>query len=130
MGFGIQFLGLPVRTKRDIKRMLKKRFALRYEVDFLCMWIFNGSEHGSKILNISSGGCYIQTDVHDLEEGVTGEIEYVLGNHYFLLPATTAWINISGQHEKPVGFGAKFSHKQKKLLKLIINIYGKLKLTR
>ena len=129
-GFGIQFLGLSVRTKRDIKRMLKKRFSLRYEVDLSCMWIFNGMERGSKILNVSSGGCYIQTDVHDLEKGVKGEIEYVVDNHYFLLPATIVWINVSGQHEKPIGFGAKFSHKQLKLLKLIMSKYGKLKLTR
>jgi hypothetical protein len=130
MGFGIQFLGLSVRTRRDIKRMLKKRFTLRYEVDLACAWISVGRKRGSKMLNISKGGCYIQTDVHDLEEGITGDIEYDVDKHHFLLPATIAWINLSGQHEKPIGFGAQFSHKQQKLLKLIMSKYGKLRLTR
>ncbi len=129
-GFGIQFFGLSGKKKRDIKRMLKKRFALRYKVDLACTWISDDRKRYSKIINISSGGCYIQTDVHDLKKGVSGEIEFDVNKRHFLLPSTIIWINLSGQHEKPIGFGLKFSHKQLKLLKLIMRQYGKLELTR
>ena len=129
-GYGIQFLGLPAKTKRQITRMLKKRFSLRYEVDLTCTWTYNKKKSEGKILNISRGGCYIQSDVSGLEKGMSIDISAEINKRRYLLPARIAWINPAGEHEKPIGFGCQFVYKQLKLIRLLMKIYGKLTLTR
>ena len=53
-GLGIRFMRLPAAKKRDIRRLLKNRFALRQKVDIPCTWVFRDEESGSKMVDLSS----------------------------------------------------------------------------
>ena len=129
-GFGIQFLALPAKKRRDITRMLKKRFSLRYEVNFPCKWTFNQKSSEGKFLNISRGVYYVQTVVEGLEKGMFGEIVCEITRQRYVTSGNIIWINRIKEHEKPGGFGMKFKHKQKKLMNFIIEHYGERKLIR
>ena len=129
-GLGIQFLSLPAQTKRALRQVLKKRFALRYEVDLPCSYTIEKKKAEAKILNISRGGCYIQTDVEEIDTGMPLDILSKIGKRRYLLQARIAWVNRRGDHEKPVGFGCKFSYNHTKLMRLLISVCGRLPLTR
>jgi hypothetical protein len=129
-GYGIQFIALPVKKRRDITRMLKQRFSLRYEVNFPCKWTFNDKNAEGKMLNISRGGCYIQTVVEGLEKDMFGEILCEINSQLYITIGNIVWINRKKEHEKPIGFGIKFLRKQIKLMNLIIEHFGERKLIR
>jgi len=129
-GLGIQFLSLPAQTKRALRQLLKKRFALRYEVDLPCSCTFNGTQPEGRILNISRGGCYIQAGSSGLQTGMPVDILTKIGSREYLLQARVAWVNRGGEHGKPEGFGCGFSYKQQKLMRLLTHFFGRLQLTR
>ena len=41
-GYGIRFMSLAAVERRDIRRMLKTRFTLRYKIELPDGWIFDG----------------------------------------------------------------------------------------
>ena len=41
-GYGVRFMSLPAVERQDIRRMLKTRFTLRYEIELPGGWIFDG----------------------------------------------------------------------------------------
>jgi len=129
-GFGVQFLGLPFRKRHDIKHMLKKRFSLRYEVDIAGTWTFDAARRDATVMNISSGGCYLRTEVTDIQAGMQGRVEFDLKGHRFLFNAAVVWINAVEKHEKPVGFGLRFVRRHARMVKSILKLYGKRVLTR
>ncbi|MCX7030184.1 MAG: PilZ domain-containing protein [Spirochaetes bacterium] len=125
-GLGIRFIGLPRAQKRDIDRMLRKRFSLRQKVDLACTCTFEQAERPAIMLNLSNGGCYLQSKVEGLREEAPCTISLPLqgdGKSY-QLPGKIVWINRAGQDEKPVGFGCEFDKKQPAMMRYITLHYG------
>ena len=129
-GYGIRFISLPPEKKRDIRRLVKKRHFLRYEVEFSGSWKHAGKIEKIKILDISSGGCYVHTEVDDLTAGTGGEVGIEIIDRSFSTPGKAVWLNKSGLQDRPVGFGFKFSRKQRRIVHHIISHMGKLKQSR
>jgi PilZ domain len=127
-GYGVRFASLPGPERRDIKRMLKRRFPLRYQVDIGCTWTCRGAQRPGRLLNVSRGGCYMQTEVHDVADGTAGEVR--IDDLNLILPAEVVWVNAAGRHEKPSGIGCRFSRRQAGLVRMFKRRYGKLGLTR
>ena len=118
-GLGIRFVRLPAAKRRDIRRMLRDRFALRQKVDIPCTWVFRGEVSESRMVDLSSGGCYLQAQFAGLSERSGGELRVVLpvNKHSYSLPGQVVWINRTGAHEKPIGFGFRFHHRQPGFMK-------------
>lgn len=127
-GHGVRFMSLPSSDKREIKRTLKKRFPLRYEVDLACTWRCDGTARVGRVLNVSTGGCYVGTEVGDLTEGMPGEV--IIHDFGQTLPAEVVWINSTSKYEKPIGFGCRFSRKHIGLVRILKRRCGQLVLTR
>jgi hypothetical protein len=125
-GLGVRFIRLPAGKKRDIRRILKNRFALRQKVDIPCRWAFRGEESESRIVDLSSSGCYVHTLFAGLKKGSDGEVKVALpGNRpSYTLPGQVVWTNRNGAHEKPAGFGFKFEHRQPGFMKEASVHYG------
>jgi Tfp pilus assembly protein PilZ len=125
-GLGIRFVHLAAAKKRDIGKMLKNRFALRQKVDIPCTWVFRDQESGSRMVDLSNGGCYLQGQFAGLSDGSEGELRVVFPHNKrsYSLPGRVAWINHTGAHEKPAGFGFRFLHKQVRFMKDATLHYG------
>ena len=119
-GYGIRFLSLDSRGKRDIRRMIKKRFPFRYAVDISGSWISDGRETAVTILDISNTGSYLQADLEGIAEGQGGELVFSFHNRERRLPASVIWLNQRELHEKPVGFGVRFVSNEKKIVGRIV----------
>lgn len=125
-GLGIRFVGLPRAQRRDIERMLRKRFALRQKVELACACIFKGQERAATMLNLSRGGCYLATTVDELREESPCIVSLSLqsdGKSY-RVPGRIVWVNRGGQHEKPVGFGCEFDRKQRAMMRYVTLRHG------
>ncbi|MBW8003679.1 MAG: PilZ domain-containing protein [Planctomycetes bacterium] len=129
-GYGIRFMSLPAVQRRDIRQMLKARFTLRYEIELPGAWVFDGKKIDGRVLNISNFGCYVQAEVAEVTEGVEGELEIEVKRQRHLLPGRIVWVNRTRIHEKPLGFGVNFKSSRRSLMRVIIERYGKGKLTR
>lgn len=125
-GLGIRFIRLPRAKKHDIRELLRNRFSLRQKVDIPCQWFFHDEESQSQIVDLSRTGCYLQVQFAGLSEGARGELRVVLpcSRHSYSLPGEVAWINHLGAHEKPVGFGLRFTNKQARFMKDVTLHYG------
>jgi Tfp pilus assembly protein PilZ len=125
-GLGIRFVGLPRAQKRDIDRMLRKRFSLRQKVDLACTWSGGQTERPTTMMNLSSGGCYLTSAVEGLHEEARGRLSLPLegSRRTYRLSGRIVWINRTGQHEKPVGFGCEFDRKQPAMMRAITSRYG------
>ncbi len=124
-GLGIRFLHLGAAKKRDIRRLLKSRYSLRQKVDLPCTWVFRDEESQSRMLDLSSGGCFLQAQLVGLSEGLKGTVRVDLPNrHSYTLPGEVVWINRFGAHEKPVGFGFRFDQKQGRFSREVTVAYG------
>jgi Tfp pilus assembly protein PilZ len=125
-GLGIRFIGLPRAQKRDIDRMLRKRFALRQKVDLACTCTIEQHERAATLLNLSRGGCYLGSSVEGLREEDQCTISLPLqGNGKTCrLPGRIVWVNRAGQYEKPVGFGCEFDRKQPAMMRYITLHHG------
>jgi Tfp pilus assembly protein PilZ len=126
-GYGIRFMGLPGAKRRDIAKMLRKRFSLRHKVDLPCVLVVAQQERNAVMLDLSSGGCYMQVETTGLQQGSEGQIRAQLPDdtRRFVFPGKAVWINSAGENKKPVGFGFQFDRKQTKFLKLAVARHGK-----
>jgi Tfp pilus assembly protein PilZ len=125
-GYGIRFIGLQWTMRRDIARMLRKRFSLRHKVELSCSLVVAQQERGAVMIDLSGGGCYVQAETTGLQQGSEGAVRIRLPDdaRTFLFPGKTVWINRAGEDEKPVGFGFQFDRSHKKFLKLVASRYG------
>jgi hypothetical protein len=73
-GFGIRFVALTSKAKKDINRMIKNRYALRYAVNLEATWVSEGKETSGTVINISKTGFFIEIDVDLIEIGNKGEL--------------------------------------------------------
>jgi Tfp pilus assembly protein PilZ len=121
-GYGIRFMALPGAKRRDIARMLRKRFSLRHKVELPCSLFVAPRERGAIMLDLSSGGCYVQVETTGLLQGSAGALRVRLPDaaRTFLFPGKAVWINSAGENKKPVGFGLKFDRRQARFLKLAV----------
>jgi Tfp pilus assembly protein PilZ len=126
-GLGIRFVRLPAGKKRDIRRMLKNRFALRQKVDIPCTWAFQDEVSEARLVDLNNGGCYVQAQVGGLREDSAGNLMVLLpeGKNTYSLPGRVVWINRSGAHEKPVGFGFRFDRRQAHFMRDATVHYGR-----
>ena len=125
-GLGIRFVGLPPPQKRDIDRMLRKRFTLRQKVDLACTCTVAEGERAATMLNLSRGGCYLQSPVEGLREEEHGFVSLkIQGNgRSYNVPGRVVWVNHAGLHEKPVGFGWQFDRTQRAMMRYITLHFG------
>ena len=124
-GYGIRFLGLATREKRDIRRMITKRFPFRYRVDLSGTWFVDSREIEAMVLDISNTGCYLKADITGIEEGQGGRLELTVHRRKVHLPGAIIWLNKAELHEKPVGFGVRFTRNEKKIIRRIVGQYKK-----
>ena len=119
-GFGIRFLGVSGRARRDIQRMLKKRFPFRYPVRIRAKWHTENREIGVTVLDISNTGCYLQADISGLREDQKGRLDLLEHHRERHLPGSVVWLNRKELHEKPVGFGVRFARNEKKIVTKVV----------
>jgi len=67
-GFGVRFMGLTFAQKRDIRRMIRKRFPFRFPVDLQGRWVADGRQLAARLIDISRTGCYLAAGVVDLHD--------------------------------------------------------------
>ena len=120
-GYGIRFLSLDARGKRDIRRMIKKRFPFRYQVNIPGMWKIDGREIEVAVLDISNTGSYLQADLEGIAEEQEGQLVFSFHHRERHLPATVVWVNKTELHEKPIGFGVRFVRNEKKIVGKIVD---------
>ena len=125
-GLGLRFIRLPWSKRRDVARLLRERFVLRHKVDIPCSWIFGNEESASRMVDLSNTGCYLETQPAGLHEKSEGTVKVALtcNNHRYSLPGRVVWINRTGAHEKPVGFGLEFARRQAGFMKDATVHYG------
>ena len=125
-GLGIRFIRLAAAKKRDIGRLLRNRFALRQKVDIPCAWAFRDEESASRMVDLSSSGCYLQAQSAGLREGSEGEVKVVFPHNKrsYSLTGRVVWVNQTGADGKPAGFGFKFNHSQAGFMKDATIHYG------
>ena len=125
-GYGVRFVGLPFSKRSDIARMLRKRFTLRHKVELPCVMVFEEKERSATMLDLSSGGCYVQAATEGLLQGAAGTLRVKLADNprTFSFTGKTVWINSAGANRKPVGFGFEFHWRQGRFLKLTVAKYG------
>ena len=126
-GIGIRFVRLPMAKRRDVRYLLRNRFSLRHKVDLPCGWIFQNDTNRCTIVDLSSSGCFLQAQSAGLGEGSSGKIQVFLpcNRHSYSLPGKVIWINRLGMHEKPIGFGFRFSHRQTRFMRDVTRHYGR-----
>jgi hypothetical protein len=111
-GYGIRFVALTSKAKKDIKRMIKNRYALRYAINLDATWVSEGKETPGTVINISKTGFFIEMDIDSIEIGNKGDLNLTFNEQKFSLPAEIVWVNKeSGDYGKPVGAGVRFKSK-------------------
>mgnify|MGYP001168820001 CR=1 FL=1 len=121
-GYGLRFMRLPLAQKRDIRRMLKKRFPFRFPVDATGVWIAGDRRLPVRLSDISRSGCYVAAEVAGLNEGDRGSLRMPLGRREAALPGVVVWVNGAGLHEKAMGFGLRFSRSHRRLCSEIVKL--------
>lgn len=129
-GYGIMFNALSLDQKKDIKRFLKKRFALRRQIKMDAQWLTEEKTKDVLLIDISAGGCFVAADVDKVREGDHGVLKINSNGNPHNVHGQITWLNHKGEHNKPEGFGLSFRLKQKHLLKKITEKHGKLDFTR
>ena len=74
-GYGIRYLSVSNRAKRDIRHMISKLFPFCYQVTVLAKWITEGQEICVAVLDISYTGFYLQADIEGMSEVQEGHWE-------------------------------------------------------
>ncbi|MDA3812580.1 MAG: PilZ domain-containing protein [Spirochaetaceae bacterium] len=129
-GYGIMFTELTSKQKKNIRSFLKKRFSLRQKINKEAQWIVNGISINGTMLDISKGGCFLESHLDNIKENSSGTLAVTVLNTSYNIHAKITWINHSGEHNKPDGFGCSFNINQKGLLKQILEENGISELTR
>jgi hypothetical protein len=129
-GYGIMFKNLIPSQSKDIKSFLTKRFSLRQQIELKAHWIGDGISRNVTILEISKSGCFLASELMNIEEDNSGILSlFVLGKEHHI-HAKISWINHKGEHKKPDGFGVSFMISHKHILKGILREHGHLEYTR
>ena len=121
-GYGIRFVGLPFGKRRDIARMLRKRFSLRHKIDLPCTAVLAGAERDAALVDLSSGGCYVRAKTAGITLGDAGTLRGQLseGERPFQVTGRVAWVNSAGESGKPAGFGFQFERNQRRFFKAAV----------
>lgn len=119
-GYGVRFIGVKRKTKRDIRQLIRKRFPFRFPVKVQAKWLTDSRALDGTVRDISNRGCYIETAVADLREGEQGSLQLLVFHRQVGLPGVIAWINPVELLGKPAGFGMRFNKNQKSICHRIV----------
>ncbi len=92
-GYGVMFTELGSSQKKDIQHFLKKRFALRQQVRLEGKWINNGISKDVNLLDISKGGCFVASDLTEINEKDSGAVEIIVSGKEHHIHGNITWIN-------------------------------------
>jgi Tfp pilus assembly protein PilZ len=129
-GLGIRFHALGRREKKDIARLLKNRYALRYKADLPAEWSVNHAVHPGRLFDVSTTGCFLAAEVQDLSPGASVSVAVGVGSTDIVARGRIVWVNPNGEHYKPQGFGLRFSRPQRRIVRLVRSQLGGLEQTR
>ncbi len=129
-GWGIRFLSLNGKQKKDVARLLRNRYALRYRVDLPAEWSYDHTVSPARLFDVSSTGAFVAAEVPQLEPGATAAIALDVAGTNVATRGRVVWVNRTAEHEKPVGFGLRFDRSQRRLVRLVRQQLGKLEQTR
>jgi hypothetical protein len=129
-GFGVRFAGLSFSAKRAVRRMLRNRYALRYDVDLPARFAGRIEVRECRIVNISRSGCYVNLDSAGIEAGEAGSAAFLLRGETFLMPGRVVWVSGVGESGKPPGLGFRFSRGRLRLARAIRRESRRWRLTR
>lgn len=122
-GYGVRFVGLSQRDKRDIRQMIRKRFPFRYAVEIPGRWVVDGRPVAATVRDVSYSGCYVQAPLEGIAAGQIGFLHIPLGRREVSLSGSVVWVNPTELHGKPVGFGAHFDRDQRRLTRRVLEQY-------
>ncbi len=129
-GWGIRFLSLKGREKKDVARLLKNRYALRYKADLPAEWSLDHSVHTARLVDVSATGCFLASEVPALAPGVSAAVAVNVDVTDLVARGHVVWVNPQAEHDKPQGFGFRFNRRQRRLIRLVRMHLGKLEQTR
>jgi len=129
-GWGIRFLSLQGKEKKDVARLLKNRYALRYKADLAAEWSLDDAVHKARLVDVSATGCFVAGEVLALEPGTAAAVAVDIGVANVVVRGQVVWVNREAEHDKPQGFGFRFIRRQGRLVRLVRLHFGKLEQTR
>jgi hypothetical protein len=129
-GWGIRFVSLDVRQKKDIGLLLRNRYALRYRVDLPAECRYEGTIGSARLHDVSSSGAFVATDAPRLRPRAAARIAVDIAGTSVVARGRVVWVNTAGEHGKPVGFGFRFERPQRRLVRLVRRQLGSLEQTR
>lgn len=119
-GYGLQFVGITRRLKREISVFLKNRFTLRYSVDLPAVWQSSNEREEVVVQDLSTGGCYVRTAQKNAAEGQSGHLTITADSASHILSGSVVWANQAGDHNKPSGFGFHFDSRERKTIRQVL----------
>ena len=130
-GWGLRFLSLSRKERKDVACMLRNRYALRYKVDLPAQWRLDRVVHAARVFDISATGCFLVTEAPPLDPGTKAEVSVDVAGTDVAAKGHVVWVNrATGEHAKPQGFGFRFAGRQRRLIQLVRVHLGKLERTR
>lgn len=129
-GWGIRFLSLKGKEKKDVARLLKNRYALRYKADLAAEWSLDHTVHTARLVDVSATGCFLSSEVASLGPGVAAAVAVNVDVTDVVARGHVVWVNSQAEHDKPQGFGFRFNRRQRRLIRLVRMHLGKLEQTR
>ena len=129
-GYGVRFLSLRGKGRRQMRWLLRARYGLRYLVDLPAEWAYGSERRTGVLYDLSGTGCFLAADIAGIGSGLPGRVGITIGSARVVTPARVIWVSGSGETDRPVGFGMQFSGRQKKLLRKVEEAKGPLEQSR
>jgi hypothetical protein len=129
-GWGIRFLSLDRREKKDLRRLLRNRYGLRYLVNLPAEWMINHEGHAGRLFDVSTSGCFVATDTPPIDRGVPAVVAIDVAGTRVTSRGKVVWLNRAARDDKPVGFGLHFGKPQGRLVRLVKRRLGRPEMTR
>jgi hypothetical protein len=124
-GWGIRFLSLDHREKKDLRRLLRNRYGLRYLVDLPAEWTINNEGHTGRLFDVSTTGCFVATDAPPVDRGVPAAVAIDVEGTRMTSRGMVVWLNRAARQDKPAGFGFHFGKRQSRLVRLVKKRLGR-----
>ena len=125
-GYGVRFLSLSSANRNDIKKLIKRRHYLRYAIDMEATFTYSKKALKTKMLDISGGGCFLQTDISEIQRGIDGKVDLSINGRRHNVEGKIVWVNEKQRSDLPAGFGVRFLRSHKRIIKHLKKRYGTL----
>jgi hypothetical protein len=127
-GWGVCFRDIGRRERRAITHLIRTRFAYRYSVEMQASWDSQGRVRPASVLDVSRTGCYLSADIDGIEVQQTGLVVLLPARRNATFAGEIVWTNPAGRHDRPVGFGVRFTRRQRTLPRLLVPQSSRLRL--